>query len=45
MQYFGYTLWRAGYALSAGGWVWGSIVGGFFAWDFANRGCRLLGKI
>lgn len=37
INYGGYTLWRAGYALAAGGWIWGVVTGGFFAWDFATR--------
>lgn len=37
INYGAYTIWRAGYALAAGGWVWGAVVGGFFFWDFASR--------
>ena len=37
INYFGYTLWRSGYALAAGGWVWGAIVAGFFTYDFTQR--------
>lgn len=37
VNYGAYTVWRAGFALAAGGWVWGAVVGGFFLWDFANR--------
>lgn len=36
INYFGYTLWRTGYALAAGGWGWGATVGGFFAYMFAQ---------
>lgn len=37
INYTGYTVWRAGYALAAGGWVWGAITGAFFAYDFSQR--------
>jgi len=37
INYFGYTLWRSGYALAAGGWVWGAIVASFFTYDFTQR--------
>lgn len=42
INYFGYTLWRGGYALAAGGWVWGATVTAFFAWDFVNRAIPVL---
>lgn len=42
INYGGYTLWRAGYALAAGGWTWGFITGGFFFYDFATRGVPVL---
>lgn len=42
INYGGYTLWRTGYALAAGGWVWGSIVGAFFVYDFTQRGIPVL---
>jgi len=42
INYGGYTLWRAGYALAAGGWIWGSIAGAFFFWDFSQRGIPVL---
>lgn len=37
INYFGYMLWRGGWALAAGGWIWGGTVAGFFAYDFLNR--------
>lgn len=37
INYTGYTLWRTGYALVCGGWVWAAMVGLFNASDFANR--------
>lgn len=36
INYFGYTLWRTGYALAAGGWGWGATVGAFFTYQFAQ---------
>ncbi|GAB7364237.1 hypothetical protein MBLNU230_g4785t1 [Neophaeotheca triangularis] len=42
VNYFGYTLWRAGFAVAAGGWTWGALVGAFFAWDFTQRGIPVL---
>ena len=42
VNYFGYTLWRAGYALAAGGWTWGAVTGAFFAWDFLSRAIPVL---
>ena len=38
INYTGYTLWRAGYALAAGGWTWGALVGSFFFWNFSTSG-------
>lgn len=37
INYFGYTLWRTGYALAAGGWIWGAVVASFFTYDFTQR--------
>ena len=37
INYGGYTLWRAGAALSAAGPMWGIIIGGFFFYDFSRR--------
>lgn len=42
INYFGYTLWRGGYALAAGGWVWGATTAAFFAYDFLNRAIPVL---
>lgn len=42
INYFGYTLWRSGYALAAGGWTWGAIVGTWFTYDFLTRGIPVL---
>nr|POE65612.1 hypothetical protein CFP56_58718 [Quercus suber] len=42
INYFGYTLWRTGYALAAGGWVWAAVVGSYFTYDFTQRAVPLL---
>ncbi|PPJ56420.1 hypothetical protein CBER1_05462 [Cercospora berteroae] len=34
INYFGYTLWRAGYALAGGGWVWAGTVAAVFTAQF-----------
>lgn len=44
INYTGFVLWRTGYCLAAGGWVWGTAA---FAWhfaDFAMRGVPLLNE-
>jgi hypothetical protein len=33
-----YTFWRAGFALAAGGYLWGAFVASFVFWDFSVRG-------
>ena len=42
VNYFGYTLWRSGYALAAGGWIWGATVAAWFAYDFTQRAIPVL---
>lgn len=42
INYGAYAVWRAGYALAAGGWVLSAVVGGFFLFDFAARGVPVL---
>jgi len=42
INYAGYTLWRTGFSITAGGWIWGSIVFGFFAGDFSRRAIPIL---
>lgn len=37
INYTGYTLWRTGFALTAGGWVWGTAIAALFLSDFNNR--------
>lgn len=44
INYTGYTLWRAGYALAAGGWTWGAIVGAFFSYNFISDGVPELNR-
>lgn len=34
VNYGGYTLWRTGFAIAAGGWIWGALTAGFFATNF-----------
>lgn len=38
INYTGYVLWRAGYAMASGGWIWGAVVGSFFFYNFASSG-------
>ena len=42
INYFGYTLWRSGYALAAGGWLWGVTVAAWFTYDFTQRAIPVL---
>lgn len=42
INYGGYALWRFGYALAAGGWIWASIMAGFQTWDFTQRAIPVL---
>ncbi|RAK80172.1 uncharacterized protein BO72DRAFT_13324 [Aspergillus fijiensis CBS 313.89] len=42
INYGGYTVWRAGYAMVTGGWPWAATTFGFFFWDFAVRGVPVL---
>ncbi|KAF1944017.1 hypothetical protein EJ02DRAFT_452855 [Clathrospora elynae] len=44
INYGGYTLWRAGYAMVGGGYTLGALVGAFFAWDFTNRAIPVLNE-
>lgn len=37
INYGGYTLWRTGYAIAAGGWTWGALVAGFFTLNFLKN--------
>ena len=42
INYFGYTLWRTGYALASGGWTWGAVTASWFVGDFTLRGIPVL---
>ncbi|KAM0723693.1 hypothetical protein Q7P37_000681 [Cladosporium fusiforme] len=42
INYFGYMLWRTGYAVASGGWTWGAVTASFFAWDFNFRAIPVL---
>jgi protein-S-isoprenylcysteine O-methyltransferase Ste14 len=42
INYGGYTLWRAGYAMTGGGYTLGALVGAFFLWDFSQRAVPVL---
>ncbi|KAL1904189.1 hypothetical protein Sste5344_010090, partial [Sporothrix stenoceras] len=44
INYGCYTLWRASYALTAGGSIWAAVVFYFFFRDFAVRGVPALDK-
>ena len=41
-NYLGYTMWRAGYALAAGGWLAGGLVAAAFSYDFITRAIPVL---
>jgi hypothetical protein len=42
VNYGAYTIWRAAYALTCGGFVWGATTFTFFFWDFVTRGVPVL---
>ena len=42
VNYGGYTIMRAGYAMATGGWMWGAFVFSFFFRDFKTRGVPVL---
>ncbi|TVY53420.1 hypothetical protein LCER1_G005235 [Lachnellula cervina] len=42
VNYGAYAFMRSGYALAAGGWIWGSVIAVFFFRDFATRGVPIL---
>lgn len=44
INYGGYTLWRAGYAITGGGYTLGALVGAFFFWDFTQRAIPVLNE-
>jgi protein-S-isoprenylcysteine O-methyltransferase Ste14 len=44
INYGGYIVWRAGYAVAGGGYALGAVVGAFFFADFAMRGVPALNE-
>jgi protein-S-isoprenylcysteine O-methyltransferase Ste14 len=42
INYGGYAIWRASYALASGGWIWGAFIGVFFTYDFVSRAIPVL---
>lgn len=44
INYGGYTIWRAGYALAGGGWALGVLVGALFFYDFSTRAIPALNE-
>ena len=42
VNYGGYTLWRTGYSIAAGGWIWGMALFTFIMADWTNRGVPAL---
>ena len=44
INYGGFTLWRAGYAVAAAGLPWGAVTGAFFFYDFTTRAIPSLDK-
>ncbi|KAK4544194.1 hypothetical protein LTR36_004404 [Oleoguttula mirabilis] len=42
INYFGYTMWRTGHALAAGGWVWGATTAALATYGFTQRGIPVL---
>ncbi|KAK3318865.1 hypothetical protein B0H66DRAFT_582357 [Apodospora peruviana] len=42
VNYAGYTLWRTGYALAAGGWIAGAAFAAWHYWTFAYRSIGLM---
>lgn len=42
INYFGYTLWRTGYAIASGGWTWGAVTASWFVYDFNFRAIPVL---
>jgi protein-S-isoprenylcysteine O-methyltransferase Ste14 len=44
INYGGYTIWRAGYAVAGGGYALGALVGAFFFYDFTQRAIPVLNE-
>lgn len=44
INYGGYMMWRAGYAMAGGGYGLGALVAAFWAWDFSQRAIPVLSE-
>lgn len=42
VNYFGYTVWRTGYALASGNWILPSLTAAWLTFDFIGRGIPVL---
>ncbi len=42
INYGGHTLWKTGFAMISAGWVWATVVGGTYFYDFASRAVPVL---
>lgn len=42
INYGGHTLWKTGFAMVSGGWIWAAITGSTYFYDFATRGVPVL---
>ena len=42
INYGGHTLWKSGFAMVSGGWIWAALIGGTYFYDFAHRGVPVL---
>lgn len=42
VNYFGYALWRGGYAMAGCGWVGGLLTGLWMGWDLSSRAAGIL---
>lgn len=42
INYGGHTLWKSGFAIVSGGWIWAAIIGATYFYDFATRGVPVL---
>jgi steroid 5-alpha reductase family enzyme len=42
INYFGYTVWRTGFALASGSWILAALSASWFTFDFVARGIPML---
>jgi protein-S-isoprenylcysteine O-methyltransferase Ste14 len=42
INYFGYTVWRTGFALASGSWILAALSASWFTFDFVARGIPVL---